>query len=372
MELFSKTLESKLLALEKSKGRAVVAFLVSFTLLAIAAIYVRPALATVALGKWYSILSLDPFSETPNRVGYRILTPLISYLLGLRGDGIIITNLLGALAFLMVSYWYFRQNLINLSDAVYGTAVLAFSLVTLTTIYYGGYCDSLTYLLILLMWIKRSNMPLLALLFFLGLLNRESIIFLVPWFAFLYWTESPKKIKCVLEMLFWYGLAFGLYYIFQLWISSFREVEYTTDYYLGSLLLEPLAIFRKSYGNQGLGLFSVFKLFWIIVLMAVWSFWKQRQLRAIFSLAILAVCVWAQLFIAWDSSRLMTMAFPIMIIALVQVFKENHFAFRSWAMLLLIFNFLVPQLYTAAHITERMKSSIANLFELLFLGKSGW
>ena len=370
--MFSKTLESKLLALEESKGRVLVAFLVSFALLAIAAIYVRPAIATVVLGKSYAALSLDPFSENANQVGYRILTPLISYLLGLRGELIIITNLLGALAFLMVSYGYFRQNLDHLADAAYSTAVLAFSLVTLTTIYYGGYCDSLTYLLILLMWIKRANMPLVALLFFLGLLNRESIIFLVPWFAFLYVTESPKKIKCVVDMLLWYGLAFALYYLFRLWISSFREVEFTADFYLGTLLTDPFAIFKKSYGNQGPGLFSVFKVFWIIVLMAVWSFWKQRQPRDILSMAILMVCVWAQMFIAWDSSRLMTMAFPLMIIALLNVFKENSLGFRAWAMLLLIFNFMIPQLYTAGRIVEQMKSSIANLFEILFLGKAGW
>ncbi len=370
--MFSKTLESKLLALEESKGRVLVAFFVSFALLAIAAIYVRPAIATVFLGKWYSALSLDPFSEIPNQIGYRILTPLISYLLGLRGELIIITNLLCALAFLMVSYGYFRKNLEHLADAVYSTAVMAFSLVTLTTIYYGGYCDSLTYLLILLMWIKRANMPLVALLFFLGLLNRESIIFLVPWFAFLYWTESPNKIKSILEILLWYSLAFGLYYLFRLWIASFREVEFTADFYLGTLLTEPLAIFKKSYGNQWLGLFSVFKAFWIIVLIALWSFWKQRQLRNILSLAILAVCMWAQLLIAWDSSRLMTMAFPLMIIALLHVLKENTLGFRGWAMLLLVFNFMVPQLYTAGRIVEQMKSSIGNLFEILFYGKSGW
>lgn len=370
--MFGKALESRLLALEKSKGRILTAFLVSLALMVIAAIYVRPAIATVALGRWYGILSLDPFSETANRVGYRILTPLISYLMSLRGETIIITNLLFALAFLMVAYGYFRKHLAQLSDAVYSTAVFAFSLVTLTTIYYGGYCDSLTYLLILLMWIYRSNMPLVAVLFFLGLLNRESMAFLVPWFAFVYWSEAPNKIKCILEMFVWYGLALGLYYLFRVWISSFKEVEYTADYYLKSLLTEPFAIFQKSYGYQSLGLFSVFKAFWVIVLLAMWSYWREGRTRTIFSFAILIICVWAQQLIAWDSSRLMTMAFPVMTISLLRVFKENPLGFRSWALLLLIFNFLVPQLYTAAQIIEHMNSSLTNLFEILFLGKVGW
>jgi hypothetical protein len=365
-------IETKLMHLEKNKGRIFVAVLVSTALLAIAAIYVRPAFSTVVLGKWYAELSEDPFSDSPNRVGYRILTPLISYLLGLRGEAIIITNLLIAFIFLVVTYCYLRKTLARLSDTVYGTAVFAFSLVTLTTIYYGGYCDSLTYLLILLMWVYRSNKPLQSGFLLLGLMNRESVVFLIPWFLALNWSESQYKMRSTIDLMLWYILAFVLYYLFRLWISSFRTVDYTMDYYLGFLITDPFRIFKKSYGNQILGFFTVFKLFWIIVMTAVWSIWKQKKKHDLICIAVLVVCVWAQQFIAWDSSRMMTMAFPLMFIAILKVFNENLFGFRSWAVPILALNFLVPQLYTAEQVVERMHSTIGKLFYLLFFGSVIW
>lgn len=370
--MFGSAIESRLLSFEDKRGKFLAGLVVALILMVIAVFYVRPAVHTVVLGNAYAVLSMNPFTEEANAVGYRILTPLIGYLLGLRGQGIIFTNLIFALGFLALIYWYFRNNLSQLSDALYGTTVFAFSLVTLTTIYYGGYCDSLTYVLILLMWIFRSKIPLVGLFFFLGLLNRESIIFLVPWFAFIHWTESSDKMKTVLKVIFWYGLALGIYYLFRLWISSFREISFTAGYYLDVLFGDTFSVYKKSYGYQSLGLFSVFKASWIIVLLAVWSYLKQKQMRNIVSIAILICCVWAQMVIAWDSSRLMTMVFPIMVISLLQVLKDNPFDFRKWAVPLLVFNLFVPKMYTAAQIIEFMNSSFTNLFEIVFLGKSGW
>ena len=99
--------------IEKSEnrfGRIPFALLVALLLMILAAIYVRPALETVVLGNAYAELASDPFSENPNVVGFRILTPLISYVLGLRGQLIIVTNLLFAFAFLAAVYLYFRKE----------------------------------------------------------------------------------------------------------------------------------------------------------------------------------------------------------------------------------------------------------------------
>jgi len=70
--MFGQRLESKLLAIEEKRGRGIAALIVSFVLMLIAAIYVRPAISTVVLGKYYALLSMDPFTETANRVGYRL------------------------------------------------------------------------------------------------------------------------------------------------------------------------------------------------------------------------------------------------------------------------------------------------------------
>ncbi|HEX2897769.1 MAG TPA: hypothetical protein VHP63_06950, partial [candidate division Zixibacteria bacterium] len=263
----------------------------------LASIYVRPAIHTAALGDNYAQLSINPFSSEPNPVGYRILTPLISYALGLRGQLIIITNLIIAMIFLILSFLYFRKLSFDTSEAVLGTAVFAFSLATLTTIYYGGYCDSLTYVIVLLMYWIRKRPLLLCALFFFGLLNRESIIVLMPWFGYLTWIESDKKLKD-LTILGVGLIAVGLaYWGYRGWINSIREVPYDMSYYFGPLKDDPLAMFKVSMTHQGVGLFSVFKASWFFVFAAGLSLWSNRNFKQLFSILLLIFLCWLQMFI---------------------------------------------------------------------------
>lgn len=363
---YAAKIDNTLLICERKIGRYGTALLVAFLLLILAAIYVRPALETVTMGRAYSALSVDPFSEQPNNIGYRILTPLISYVLGLRGELIIITNLLFAWAFLAAVYLYIRASYISAAEAVFGTAAFTFSLVTLTTIYYGGYCDSATYLIILGMWILRSNSKVFYILLFLGLLNRESILFLLPWFIFLGFSEADNKLRTGAKMLLGYGLVFVLYYLFRMWVSSFRPVGLDFEYYFGPLIENPLALFNKSYGYQGLGYFTVFKGMWIFVFAAALSFWNKRMIRPLIEIFLILFFVWTQMFIAWDSSRMLTLAFPVMLISLLHLFKTNPYNFRNWGYLVLFFNLIIPQMYTAAHVIEFMRSIAYISISLLF------
>lgn len=355
-----------LLRSERKIGKYGTALLVSFLLLILAAIYVRPAVQTVVLGNAFAELANDPFSENPNVVGFRILTPLISYGLGLRGQLIIVTNLLFAFAFLAAVYLYFRKELSNPTEALFGTSVFAFSLVTLTTIYYGGYCDSATYLIVLGMWILRSRLVWFFTLLLLGLLNRESIVFLLPWFVYLGISESENKIGSVLKLAAGFAIVFSSYYFFRIWVLSFKEVAFGVSYYLQPLLDDPLIYFNNSYGHQGLGFFTVFKAMWIFVFAAVLSFWNKRMIRPMIEICLILFFVWTQMFIAWDSSRMLTLAFPVMLIALLHLFKNNPYNFRNWGYLVFLFSLIIPQMYTAAHIIEFM-NSIAYISVPLFL-----
>ena len=341
---------------EKSIGRISFALLAALLLLILAMIYVRPAMETVTMGRAYSALSEDPFGTSANMVGYRVFTPLVSYMIGLRGELIIVTNLIFAWAFLTAVFLYFRKEFPDPTDALLGTSVFAFSLVTLTTIYYGGYCDSATYLIILGMWFLRSKSAAFYALLFLGLLNRESIVFLLPWFAFLGFSEANNKLKSSAKMLLGYGIVFTVYYFFREWIDSIKTVSLTADYYVGQLLEEPLIYFKKSYGHQGLGYFTVFKSTWVFVFAAVLSLWNKRLIRPIVEICLILFFVWTQMFVAWDSSRMLTLAFPVMLISLLHLFKTNAYNFRRWGYLVLLFGLFIPQMYTAAHVIEFMRS----------------
>jgi len=338
----------------------------------LACIYVRPAIHTDALGNDYARLSIDPFSAEPNPVGYRILTPLISYALGFRGQLIIITNLIIATAFLILSYLFFRKNSFDANEAVFGTAVFAFSLVTLTTIYYGGYCDSLTYVIVLLMYWFRRQLLLMSLLMFFGLLNRESIIVLIPWFGYLTWIESQNKFK---DLALWGSglIAVGFaYWGYREWIDSIRAVPYDLNYYFGPLNDDPLAMFKVSMTHQGVGFFTVFKAAWFIVFAASIHLWNKRNFKQLFSILFLIILCWLQMFIARDSSRMLTLAFPVMIIALVHLRESNFANFKSWGWYLLIFNLLVPQLYTYREVINMMYSTILKMGAMVFLNDASW
>jgi hypothetical protein len=88
---------------------------------AAAAVYVRPATHATALGVEFARLSQDPWARFGHAAGtigplsvgveHRLLTPVISYLVGLRGERLIITNLLIAATLLgCVMVWFGRRS----------------------------------------------------------------------------------------------------------------------------------------------------------------------------------------------------------------------------------------------------------------------
>jgi len=367
-----KRLEDFLASQENRFGRIGFAVLLAMALMILACIYVRPAIHTSALGDNYAQLANDPFSPEPNPVGYRVLTPLISYLLGFRGQLIIVTNLFFATIFLMLSYLYFRKIEFDPAEATLGTAVFAFSLVTLTTIYYGGYCDSLTYVIVLLMYWFRSRPLLVSFLLFLGLLNRESIIVLVPWFGFLTLIESKSKVKDLALMGIGLVAVAAAYWGYREWINSIRAVPYDLDYYFGPLKDDPLAMFKVSMTHQGIGLFTVFKATWFLVFVGAVYLWSKRNITQLVSILMLIFLCWLQMFIARDSSRMLTLCFPVMIIALAQLRESNFANYKSWGWYLLIFNLFVPQLYTYREVMNLMHSTIAKLGAMVLLYDANW
>ena len=342
-------------------------------LMVCAAIYVRPAIQTTALGVLYGRMTEDPFTVIDgNYVAFRVLTPLLSYLLGFRGQLIIVTNLLIAASFLFLVYIYFRNRSPRPGDALYAAAVMAFSLVTLTTVYYGGYTDSLTYLLVFLMWWLKDKPVAFYLLFMFGMLNRECMLFLIPWFVFLRWECRKTLWLTLVEAIVGICLALVPYYLVRHWIGSHGEVPFRAMYYLKPLGNDPLHWLKQSYPYWGLGLFSTLKLFWAIPLLAGLAMWQAGERRQVISMLLLLGCVFSQLIIAYDSSRMLTLAFPVVLMGLTYLFATNAYDFRRWAGFLLLGNFLVPQLYTAASTIETMHSLPGNILSILFQGREVW
>lgn len=319
----------------------------------LAIMYVRLDTHCHHLGYWYAELSRAPFDfATENPVGFRRLTPTISCLLGLSGRLIVVTNLLFAAALLFAVARYFVTRSERLVDTAMAVAAMTFSLVTLTTIHCGGYTDSATYLLTFLMWWFRRRGALYYSLFLLCLLNRESIIFLLPWLVFVRAQAVDFRWRWLPETVIGFALPIAAYLGYRDWIAQHTEVIFTLDYYVSQFLADPLTVFRTTFYYHGLGAFSVFKLLWIFPLLAVGLHIRHREWPPLVSFGLLLVGAYTQLFFAIDTSRMMTMAFMIMPISLIYLLRDNKLNVRRWAGWILWANLAVPTLYTAENIIE--------------------
>ena len=313
-----------------------------------ALLYVRLDTHCAHLGYWYAALASDPFNfSTDNQIGYRRLTPAISYLLGLPGRGIIVTNLLFAAAVLFSVARYFITRSSHLVDTVFATAAFAFSLVTLATIHCGGYTDSATYLLIFLLWWFRGRALVFYSMFLLCLLNREAVLFLLPWLALIRIVQLGRGWRWLPDLVIGFGLTIACYAAFRSFVDQNAEVIYSLDYYFADFSEDPLKIFRQTLPFHGLGTFSVFKALWIFPLLAVADQIRERQWTPVVSFALLIGGSYAQLFIAGDTSRMMTMAFMCLPLSLLYLFEGNKFRVRSWAGWVFLANLAIPTVYTA-------------------------
>jgi hypothetical protein len=333
---------------EARLGRLPLAAGVALGLMALAALSVRPGSEPVELGRLYAALSLDPLAfDRDNPVGFRILTPLLSWALGLRGDAIRWTNLGLATLLLGVAFAGFRRRSPRPGDALLLAASLAFSLVTLSTLFSPSYCDPATYLAVLGMWWCRERRVAFFALFFLGLLNRESIAFLVPWFAFVELSQSDRKLRSAAVQLAGYGLVFAVYFGFRAFVASRAEVAFDLAYYLGPLRDDPLHYLRMTAGRQAIGAFSVFGWLWAIPLAAVFAMGRRGDRRGVASLAVLAAVTWSQLVFAYDTSRLLTLGFVAMVVAFEDLCDHDALRFRAWVPWLLLLQWVTPHVRTA-------------------------
>ena len=342
-------LDNALLYVEKRSSLAGTALLVAILLMACAVFYVGFAQLPVYHGIYYAQLASDPF-QPANPNAYRILTPLVAYLTGLRGDRIIILNALVALALLALVYYHARKGAYSPALSLAQTMMLALTMPTLFTLFYGGYTDSTSYLLIFLMLVSRMQPVWFWLLFLLGLLNRESVIFLLPFFALLHW-HSLKSVRLFIRSML-FGLAGVIlsYLLFRALINSHAAVKHSASFYLEPLRSDPLYWLRQVASSYPTGFFSAFKLFWLLPLAGI-AFSLRRRQYMTFALILLPIlCSAAQSLIALDTSRMIAMAFPSLLVAVCVIRKDLGDDYLSGGMILLaLINLLLPQVYVTGN-----------------------
>jgi hypothetical protein len=339
--------------------------LIGLLSLGLAALYLPPELTPWFLGVLYADLSQDPFAFSgDNPIGFRILTPAVAWLVGLRGDLLIVANWAIAALFLAAAGSHFRRVARRPGDALLAVMIFAFSTVTLGTINLGYYCDSATYLLVLGLWITRGR-PVFHVLFLLGLLNHESVAFLVPFFVTLTLVESRPLAPALRAQVFGFAAVCAIYFGFRAWVSSQMTVDFTLAYYFVPLLEDPLSVWRHTFGTQTLGLLSVFKALWLVPLAAAGAAIRSHRWGLLASWAVLLASVWAQLLFAYDTSRTFTLAFLLVVSALEELYRTNDFGFRRWLPALFLANLAIPQFFAVKQSVWMARSPSARCFRWL-------
>jgi hypothetical protein len=347
-------LDRPLLALERP-GIWLAALVVGVALLLLASTRVEVGDRPTYLGKYYVLLASDPFHPSPdNPVAFRVLTPLVSWLFGLRGILLIVTNWIVTAALLGLAYVWFRREGQAPRFAFLGASILALSLVALTTLRYGGYTDATTYLLVFGAWWARRNMALSCVLFLMAMVNHESAAFLTPWLLFALVApepSAPRRPIAVVAMLVTL-IAFAGIRFLQSRLSP--ATEYSLAYYLSPLATDPLHWFHESDGHRLLGIFSAFQLYWVLPLLAAFHAGRRRDVWTTTAILLPIPCALAQFLVAYDVSRMTTLAFMSVVLGAGYLLRTRAYAVRWWLLPLSLVNWFIPQVNVAMGQVGRM------------------
>ncbi len=354
-------LDNALHFLEKKYTLPGTSLVVALLLMLAAMLCVRPALFPSYHGIFYAQLAEHPFQAT-NPNAHRLLTPMVAYLVGLRGDRIIILNLLVAFVLLAVVYYHTRREGYAPCLSLMAATMLALTMPTLFTIYYGGYTDSTSYLLILLMLICAGRPAIFWLLFLLGLLNRESVVFLLPFFALWHAYRLDSRKRFLRSTLAGIVLVLSLYLLFRVLLGSTSSAAHSGAFYFAPLLKDPLYWLRQVARAYPLGFFSAFKLFWALPAAALFFALRERRYTLAALVLTPILCSAAQSLIALDTSRMLAMSFPSLLVAIL-ILRDKLGDRRLAALMILItlLNLALPQIYVTSNEVTLMRSSYSLL-----------
>jgi hypothetical protein len=322
--------------------------LVALLLLAIAAIYVTPSFHVVNNGTSFANLANNPFDRTSNMFGNRILSPLLAYWLGLRGQKFIYFPLLVTIIFLSAIFCHFRRQGHEPVGATLASSVIAFSSPVLFLLHFQGYTDVLTHLLLFWCYVLRKSRIIWMIPLSLSFLNHEATIFSMPWVVFLRTRYTGVAFFSKLGMLYFVSdLALSALAITPLQLLKhfwpLQNVQLSSAFYLGYLQTMWQFIFRFA----GFGIFEAFKLFWFLPIFALAAAPRGTKISLLIVLLLMCGAGVGQLAVSHDISRHVGHAFPIVLYSMEILLRRKDWGSRliECLAILILLNFLVPQYY---------------------------
>jgi hypothetical protein len=341
----SSHIERPLAWAEKRLGLVGASLLVGCALLGLAALYGMPATKCINHGCWYQAMATDPWHvDTSNPLRLRFLTPWVAYALGFRGKLYILFPVLLLALFLGGLYAYGRRRL-----GWRGSTALAFASAFATTtlihssLHFQGYQDATQYLL-LLVAIAYGTSPVVApLAVGLGVMSHESTLFHLPWVAQMMWRKKRGFLGFACASVVVGALIAATVFVRRALEAHGGSLYASNEYLSAEHVLYTLRDIARMFP---IGVFMALRALWVVPLAAAWISLRRRDFSNLFFLAVIVGSAFLQLLIAWDTSRIVAMAFPAVIFGattLTNAWGEALLARRLW--LLVVANLLLPNYY---------------------------
>jgi len=357
-------------AAEKRAGLYGASFFFALLSMAIACLSTTSRWEVHFHGTAFSQLSINPFDlSQENALRFRILSPILGYLFFMRGPQLYLYFILFVtVLFIAGVYVRYRKKNYSGTESLGMASLMAFSSIAYYILFFPAYSDPTSYLLILLCMSFYDKKGIMTWLLILLVFNHESNLFVFPWLFYIMNSKNgrfhlawKKDLKYILP----FATSMLLYVAYRIYITEHSPVQFTLSYYFNMHNIEWT--FNAIWKKLPVGIFMAFKLFWLFPILAVLHFRKKSVLgggHELMGFFLLFFGVLSQLIIAYDLSRLICLAFPLILLGAEttrNAWGTMLFNKRLWIIITL--NFLVPTYLIGALEPTYMKPLIVELIQ---------
>ena len=197
----------------------------------VSCLLVQPLPQAEGFGLNWEAMSRDPFALVGQHP-HRILTSLLSWLFGFRGppDFMTFTRIMAVVFLATIAFVSLRRGAAVIDAALIALAMALTAPIQIYKQVWCGYCDALTYTLLLCMLLAVRRPAVFWSLFFLGMTNHELVGFLLPWAWFARRQQDDRRRADAIGA----AVAVGLYVAFYFVVKKSAPAQlYSSDYFLG-------------------------------------------------------------------------------------------------------------------------------------------
>ncbi|MGV3637070.1 MAG: hypothetical protein ACO1NQ_05430 [Flavobacteriales bacterium] len=313
--------------------------------------YVQGGSEPISHGTYYAALSTGPFdTEAANPFRARILAPLIGWLTGLRGSWFVLVPWVFLVGFLaQVNVWCSTRGATP-SHALAVVLAIAFSPVTMHALVGPGFVDTVSYFLLAAALMNLGRTVVSCGFMALAVMTHEASAVLIPAWLLASGVGKDHRRAWLKRMLI-VAVMLLPYALYRSWVLRVDPGSLSTAYYFSERNVQ--SCLDVGLWATLVGIFAVFRMHWLLIAIAIIrGGWKSLHSRWSF---VVLLCIGSTLVIAFDTTRMFCWAFPVMILAGVDLARSVG---RRAALLLLVaawsLNFLFAPYTTTGGVSYRL------------------